>query len=194
MKPLFPAIWVKFTPYLVTWAEGTYGTAIELNGHHVLELRRLPGVKNALRRAVDEDLRMELPTINSISQQRYEVTELALRIKPKSVEIEGLMDAQELPSFLPVHVPNYLLTENGVLRPFSRIMQLRRTTASYLAGQVYKAFWNEVHHFAQSDTFEYDRDMLETFCEEHGIPSLHIDDLRNQYQRMKRRGYFVKKH
>ena len=178
------AIWVRLTPYLLNWAEEEFGTGLKLVGKDVLELRTLPGVKEVLREEVTEDLTFESQCECSMSQLRYEVIHSGLGItgeKNKNIE-----------TCLPVHVPDYLRTANGVIRPFNRLMEFQHKSAKQLAKIVYQKFWTEVWKFSRKFTGG-DIDMLSTFSEEHKIPLIYIDDLRNQFQRLKRSNYFVKK-
>lgn len=194
MERQIPAIWVRFTPYLVTWAEREFGTGIELEGKHMLELRSLPGVRDAVRRVVDEDLTLTISTCNSMSQLRYEILVAGYRVNP-ALQVQHDVTIQELQSFLPVHVPDYLLLENGVLRRFSRLMQMRRRPASIISERVYHAFWLSLYRFSQKggNSFAIDRDMIAAFCELNEIEDVNLDDLRNQFQRMKRQNYFLNK-
>lgn len=188
-----PAIWVRFTPYLVTWAEHQYGTALTLYGRPVLELRPIPGIRFALRETVDDDADLTSAATNSLSQVRYALILHGVDVQQDKITEQFGLTKQELSTFLPVHVPDYLLTSDGSLRQFSPTMQLRRKTANDVARCVYGAFWKEVHRFAQAGDFAIDKDMLTSFCEEAQIGDINIDDLRNQYQRMKRSNYFLNK-
>ena len=185
---IIPAIWVRFTPYLVQWTENEYGTGIEISGHHMLELRPINGIREAMRIAVDEDTNLQLKTRNSMSQLRYDIATAG-----SDIQRQTDITQKELQAFLPVHVPDYMLTNSGAVRPFSRVMQLKNSTAAFISTAVYNDFWNAVRRFDLSGTFAIDRDMIESFCEENQLPDISIDDLRNQYQRMKRNNYFANK-
>ena len=72
-----PAIWVLFTPYLVTWVQNEYGTGIKVSGRTLLELRPIPGIREVLRKAVVEDVGLNMKITNSMSQQRFELFRMA---------------------------------------------------------------------------------------------------------------------
>lgn len=187
MKSITPAIWVRFTPYLVTWTVNKYGTGVSLSNCPVLELRSLRGIREALRKTVDEDLEMKEPPGASLSQLHYDVLCTGLGIRTQVAAFAQ----KDLQAYLPVHVPDFLLTENGVIRPFSRLMQLRRDVARAVASVVYDDFWHTVRRYDNDRSFAIDKDMLEEFCRENGLDDVYTDDLRNQYQRLKRNGYFA---
>lgn len=186
-----PAIWVLFTPYLVTWVQNEYGTGIKVSGRTLLELRPIPGIREVLRKAVVEDVGLNMKITNSMSQQRFELFRMASGLQSIKAK-EYVPEEKKIDAFLPVHVPPYLLTKDGVLRPFSKEMMLQHEVAANIGSKVYNAFWMAVHHFAQDGSYAIDRDMLESFCEENGLGDITIDDLRNQYQRMKRNYFFNK--
>lgn len=187
------AIWVRFTPYLMSWAENEFGTGLNLCGKTVLELRPLPGARQALRKPVEEDDDLSINNKNSISQLRYEVIRSALDARTYDASVMAFYDKVNIDTYLPVHTPAFLLVEDGAIHPFSRTMQLQPRVAQFLARNVYVAFWNAVWEFArEAPTSEVDHDMLERFCDDNNIPSIYVDDLRNQYQRLKRQEHFTK--
>lgn len=193
LSPVIPAIWCRFTPYLIVWAENEFGTGLELCGRRVLELRPLQGVRQALREAVEEDDVLSSSNKNSLSQMRYEVVLSVLDARTYDANVLASYSKDNIKSYLPVHTPGFLLVEGGVIHQFSRLMQFQPKIAQYLSRQVYLAFWTAVWRFSRKAPSLVDRDMLESFCEEEHIPSIYVDDLRNQYQRMKRKGFFTNK-
>lgn len=190
---VIPAIWVRFTPYLTAWAEDEFGIGCEVCGRRVLELRTLPGIRQLLRETVDDDVTMANDNNKSVSQLRYEVILSVLDARINDEKVLAAYSRENIKSFLPVHTPDFLQVEYGIVRSFSRTMQLRPKVAQHVAQKVYQAFWTAVRAYDQQNpSFDIDKDMLESFCEEHGIPSVYVEDLRNQYQRLKRTGYYVK--
>lgn len=187
-----PAIWVRFTPYIAPWAEDEYGTGLRLCGRCVLELRPLPGIRDLMREPVVDDATCGVPDSNTLSQLHYELVRAAFGANVLVASTHYHLTPDELRSFLPVSVPEYLLQKNGAIHHFARTMQLRHTTANKVADAVYAAFWRAVHQYATGNAgaFTTDKDMLQSFCEHLGIPDIAVDDMRNQYQRLKRKNYF----
>ena len=192
MQKIIYAVWVRFTPYMVEWLQREYGTGLVLSGKHVLELRPSGEIKRVLRTTVNEDLEMSINEPNTMSQFRYEMIHATVDLDPIYAEKRFGFTAEELGCFLPVHVPEYMLTADGILRPFSRYMQLRGRTAELVNNIAYQAFWQVVHEYSLTHTdCRNDKQMLEDFCMDNEITDVYVDELRNLYQRMKRRGRFV---
>ena len=188
------AIWMRTTPYLIPWAEDAIGTGLKLNGKPVLELRHIPGMKQLLRNEVCEDADFSADDFNSLSQLKYEVISNGLKLNPTYVKEKYGFTSESLQSFVPVSVPEYLFVGDGAIHPFSRIMQLSRQTARCISDKLYSRFWREVYEYDQSTQHSKDIEMIDDFLELHNMPDIFLDDLRNQWQRLKRKGSFVKKH
>lgn len=183
-----PAVaWLSITNYMHEWLFHEFGGAVRLNGKQVLSIAHLPGAKELLRMQTQDDVMNEVPTLWSLSAMRMDFLQAGVTLGVKGDG--GLeMSKEKLDTFVPVECPKMALTQNGVLRPWSRVTSFGQKQAFALIKMLRSEFWKTVADYEKqfkwpAGTPRTTIAMIESFCQDTGTPDIYTDDLRREWQR-----------
>jgi hypothetical protein len=189
-----PAVtWIKVADFMTSWLQKELGGDVRIGSHSVLCLNHLPGARDVLRMATEEDRMNTGEPAVSMSATRHSCMEAGIALDTDTVEQMYGMTRNDISWYVPVECPRTCLTQDGVLRPWTDDVRFGREQAAALQRILRRAFWRGME--------EYDReyasnnggkryaavDMIEAFCRDTGTSDLYIDALRREWQRRKKR-------
>ena len=185
--------WLRVTDYIHGWLERELGGEVMAHGRRVVSLQHLPGAKAAFRMQAAEDTMEPVKVKDSMSVTRRNCIEAGMTLDAEATaELYGVT-REELALFVPVECPKVCLTRLGVIRPWTWDVSFGRQQATKLQGIVREAFWTAVTDFDQEYVEEQGgrryaaKEMIEAFCKETRTPSYHVDAIRREWQRRKKR-------
>ena len=191
-----PAIaWLRVVEFTRGWLDYEFGSKVMVNGRRVVCLQHLDGVRDILRMETVDDMELstDLPVELSLSAQRYGVISAAMTLSPEATERVYHLSPEELQQFVPIEVPRTRLTEEGLLRPWGGDAMLGDAQAKALLRLLREAFWEDVDRFARRYAREHEgeryaqEDMIAAFCRMTNTSDLHIEAIRREWQRRRKR-------
>ena len=182
-----PVAWLSLTSYMHEWLFREYGGDVRLYGKPVLSIAHIPDAKKLLRQQTQDDVMEDGQTRWSVSAMRMDFLQHGVELGIKGV---GGMELtrEQLNLFLPIECPKMALTQNGVLRPWNRQTSFGQRQAFALTKLLRGAFWKTVADYERN--FKWPRGaehtaiaMIESFCQDAGVPDIYAADLRREWQR-----------
>ena len=110
----------------------------------------------------------------------------------EGVDISGVTK-ESLRSFVPIECPRNCLTKDGVLRPWGHDTCFGAKQATALQRLIFQAFWKTVAEFDSEYAKELGHShyaakyMVEEFCEKSRIPSFHVEAIRREWMRQRKK-------
>lgn len=189
-----PAIcWLKMTDYMHGWLESELGGEVRAHGLRVLSVQHLEGARAVLRMETTEDVMAPEVVERSMSGTRMNCISAGMIIDADVVkELYGLTK-ETIALFEPIECPKMCLTRNGVLRPWTLDTTFGRGQAIALQRLLRGAFWEGVAEFdrryaeEQGGEWYAAKEMVEEFCAATGTPDVHVEAIRREWQRRRKR-------
>jgi len=188
-------VWLRVTEFISGWLIYEFGSKAMVNGRRVVCLQHMDGVRDILRmEAVDDmELSPDLPVDLSLSASRYGMLQAAMTLSPEVAERIYHLSPEQLQQFVPIECPRLRLTPDGLLRPWSGNVMLGGAQAKALLRLLREAFWEDVELFAGRYAREHEgeryaqEDMIVAFCKMTKTSELHIEAIRREWQRRRKR-------
>ena len=184
--------WLKMPGYMIAWLEGEYGGSIERYGHKLLSFHHVDGVRRVLKMETEDDTMVCSPEWQSLSQTRMECIQAGMGLNPDAIEAWLGVSPKQLAQYVLVECPHLALTQNGVLRPWTRDIAFSRPQARRLQAELQRLFWSGVDAFdaryADAHPDYYPAvEMVTAFCDETGTEEIYIQEIRREFQRKRKR-------
>ena len=186
-------VWLRVTDYMQPWMQLELGGELRIGNQRVVSVQHLPGARPVLRmETVEEMLDPKAPGI-SMSATWKNCIERGLDIDPDTIKKEYGMTKETMKQFVPIECLKRCVTRNGVVRPWSNDVNFSKRQARKVQDLLRQAFWDAVEEFAgkyarQHKGERYAQvDMIEAFCAETGTPDLHVEAMRREWQRRRKR-------
>lgn len=193
-KYKLPAIvWLKMTDYTHEWLQYELGGSLRIREQLVLSIQHIKGMREALRMETSEDLMDCVHVGNSMSATWKNCIDAGLDLDPDAVRQMYGITKDSLKLFVPVECPRMCLTKNGVLRPWTPLVNFGQKQAAAIQKLLRQEFWSAVEEFDR----EYANklcgkhypavDMIENFCQHTKTPDLYVFAMRREWQRRVKR-------
>ena len=191
-----PAIaWLRVTGFIRGWLDYELGSKVMVNGRRVVCLQYLDGVRDILRMEPVDDVELspDLPVDLSLSAARYGLISAAMTLSPETTERMYHLSLEQIQQFVPIECPRLRLTQEGLLRPWSGDAMLGDAQAKALLRLLREAFWKDVERFARRYARQHEgeryaqEDMIEAFCRETETSDIHVEAIRREWQRRRKR-------
>jgi len=186
-------VWLRITDFMHDWLQHELGGGARVKEQRVVSVMHLPGARQAFKMEAWEDILDKQPVREAMSARRRNCLVAGLGVDAEVMAQEYGVTEEELRGFVPVEVPRTYMTRDGALRPWTVDVSLGDRQAVALQNVVRGAFWRAVEGFDK----EYARrrngkryaavDMIEAFCKETGTSEVHVDALRHEWQRRRRK-------
>ena len=193
-KDKTPAVaWLWMAGYMHTWLEGEFGGSARTHDKPVLSVSVIPGAKDILRMATEEDMLGPENIGISLSASRMSMLEAGLQLDADTVgRMYGATD-KDLQLYVPIECPSKTLTKYGVLRPWTHDVRFGRNQANLLRNLLRAEFWKAVEAYDGCYAEEmvgtpYPAiEMVSAFCQATKTPEMYVDEIRREWQRREKR-------
>ena len=132
-------------------------------------------------------------TGNAMSATRHNCIVRGMLLDPDTVADFYGVTKECLKLFTPIECPKMCLTKNGVLRPWTLDVCFGKEQASCLQRLLREEFWHAVDEYNEEYAEKMNgkrypaADMIEAFCQHTGTSDVHVDAMRREWQRRRKR-------
>lgn len=186
-------VWLRITDYMLGWVQYELGGALQVKDKKVVCVQHLDGAREILMMETVYETIPHKPVGLSVSSIGRYALDSGILFDPEGIKERFNITPDDLNLFVPIECPKMCLTKNGVLRPWTKDVNMGKHQAAAMQNLLRREFWQAVGEFSKkyAESRKGEKyaqvEMIEDFCATTHTPDLYVAAMRREWQRRVKR-------